>query len=126
MVCPALITLLATRQADPQHWWLSDGGFPQRVAALLALRHPADGDPCSTRRVLLKAFATLAPLPEHDHGAATQLASYRYLIALHPGGASLSCWRRYPEGIGWQRRCGPMALPRFIARFNAAVADASS
>ena len=46
-------------------------------------------------------------------------ASYRYLIQLRPHGAALSCWRRYPEGIGWQRRCGPMPLAQFVRRFSA-------
>jgi hypothetical protein len=29
----------------------------------------------------------------------------------------IACWRRYPAGIGWQRRCGPMPLRTFLERF---------
>jgi len=29
----------------------------------------------------------------------------------------LQCWRYYPQGLGWQRRCGPMPLRAFIRHF---------
>jgi hypothetical protein len=45
------------------------------------------------------------------------LATYRYRIQLHGQGSQVCCWRRYPDGLGWQRRCGPMPLTRFITRF---------
>lgn len=46
--------------------------------------------------------------------------NYRYLLRLvspKSQRVSLACWRRYPGGLGWQRRCGPMPLERFLQRF---------
>ena len=45
---------------------------------------------------------------------------YRYLLRLvspQSQRLSVACWRRYAGGLGWQRRCGPMSLERFVARF---------
>ena len=45
---------------------------------------------------------------------------YRYLLRLvspQSQRLSVACWRRYAGGLGWQRRCGPMPLERFVARF---------
>jgi hypothetical protein len=103
--CPALISLMHQQHPRQHHWWLADDGFPQRIAGLLG-----------------------APLQQKGR-AARELgmqASYRYLIQLHPGGGALSCWRRYPEGIGWQRRCGPLPLDQFVRRFSAGSRGASS
>lgn len=41
---------------------------------------------------------------------------YRISRGRRPGGGlRLQGWRHYGEAIGWQRRCGPMALERFLS-----------
>ena len=50
---------------------------------------------------------------------------YRYLLRLvspQSQRLSVACWRRYAGGLGWQRRCGPMPLERFVAHFVAVPA----
>ena len=56
--------------------------------------------------------------PQHLASPDAPAASYRYLLCLDRRGSRISCWRRYPEGLGWQRRCGPMPLAQFIRRFQ--------
>lgn len=111
MACPAEISLLDHRSSAQHHWWLADGGFPQQIAGLLgaALRRTARR--ASSYEELLSVFV---PLP----AAVGQQASYRYRIRWRQQGTELCCWRRYPEGIGWQRRCGPMPLELFVRRFS--------
>ena len=68
---------------------------------------------CATSWVVdsdVKSFSAIDTVPAG--------ATYRYLICLHRHGNRLSCWRRYPEALGWQRRCGPMPVAQFIHRFN--------
>jgi hypothetical protein len=117
--CPALISLVHLQQPRQHHWWLAEGGFPQRIAGLLGA--PLRGSDHGARRLeeLLQVFDPLPQLGSAEANPAGMQASYRYLIQLRPGGVALSCWRRYPEGIGWQRRCGPMPLAQFVRRFSA-------
>lgn len=63
-------------------------------------------------------FGPLQELPPACAGPAARQAAYRYLIQLRGGGARLHCWRRYADDIGWQRRCGPMALGSFLRHFG--------
>lgn len=126
MACPALISLLRRQPTSQHHWWLHDGGFPQRIAGLLAAPLQATQLPPRALEELLSVFEPLPTLGSPDAAPAAAAAHYRYLIQMGPAGAELSCWRRYPEGIGWQRRCGPMPLPRFVQRFSRPPRGASS
>lgn len=116
--CPALISLVHLQHPRQHHWWLADGGFPQRIAGLLGSPLQRSGCPARQLSELLQVFAPLPPLRSVEANPAGMQASYRYLIQLRPNGPALSCWRRYPEGIGWQRRCGPMPLAQFVRRFS--------
>ncbi|MCX5941022.1 MAG: hypothetical protein NTX18_08430 [Cyanobium sp. LacPavin_0818_WC50_MAG_67_9] len=118
MACGAVISLLDTQQSRQGHWWLPDAGFPQHLASLLGSPLRASGQPPRSWWELAAVFEPLRPLPASDTPPTTTGATYRYLICLHRRGNRLSCWRRYPEGLGWQRRCGPMPLAHFIHRFN--------
>jgi hypothetical protein len=116
--CPALISLLHVSHPVQHHWWLADGGFPQRIAALLAAPLRATQRSARNLDELLQVFAPLPPLGAAEANPASHQASYRYLIRLRQRGAQVCCWRRYPEGVGWQRRCGPMPLELFVRRFS--------
>jgi hypothetical protein len=122
-------------------------GFSARADCALAL--PAGGDPEAAARSLAlaaRSAAVPAGLPagfRQVHPAARPLAdaegcseapagcpaSYRYRISLHRRRCRslwVECWRRYPAPIGWQRRCGPMPLERFLARFRSGAAASFS
>ncbi len=124
--CPALISLMHQQHPRQHHWWLADDGFPQRIAGLLGAPLQHKGRAARELEELLQVFDPLPHLGSAEANTAGMQASYRYLIQLHPGGGALSCWRRYPEGIGWQRRCGPLPLDQFVRRFSAGSRGASS
>jgi hypothetical protein len=115
--CPALISLVHLQHPRQHHWWLAADGFPQRIAALLGAPLRGHDRPAQKLDELLQVFDPLPPLGSAEANPAGVQASYRYLIQLRSDGAALSCWRRYPEGIGWQRRCGPMPLAQFVRQF---------
>lgn len=125
MSCSAEICLQHHQHPAQRRWWLADGGVPQRIAALLAAELRSSSQRASSYAELVRVFEPLPPLPPLPALPAQQ-ASYRYLIQLRARGAELSCWRRYPAGIGWQRRCGPMPLGQFVRRFSAEPRHASS
>ena len=118
MACSAVISLLESHGSRQGHWWLADAGFPQHLAHLLGAPLRASGLPPRNWRELAAVFEPLRPLPSAEAPSTTAAATYRYLICLDRRGNRLSCWRRYPEGLGWQRRCGPMPLAQFVRRFN--------
>jgi hypothetical protein len=124
--CPALISLRHCHHPAPHHWWLADGGFPQRFAALLAAPLQRTQRRADSLDDWLEVFAPLPLLRRANDPPGGQPASYRYLIQLRPGNTALSCWRRDPEGIGWRRRCGPLPLEQFVQRFSAGSRGASS
>jgi hypothetical protein len=117
--CPALISLVHLQHPRQHHWWLAESGDPQRIAGLLGSALRGSGRGACHLDELLQVFDPLPALGSAEANPAGRQASYRYQIQLRPGGADLSCWRRYPEGIGWQRRCGPMPLALFVRRFHA-------
>ncbi|SBO42386.1 hypothetical protein [Cyanobium sp. NIES-981] len=121
----ALISLVDPRCGDQMHWWLEADGFPQRIAGLLGAPLRSSGQPATTTLELLEVFSPLPVLPAAAAHPACRTAGYRYLLCGHRHGFRLSCWRQHPGTPGWQRRCGPMALPAFIRHF-AAPRDASS
>ena len=116
----AVISLLDGTSSRHGHWLLPCGGYPRTFAALLAAPLLATGAPARRWREWL---LVLAPLPvlssPHQPPEGSPQVHYRYLLRLADGagGARISCWRRYGDGIGWQRRCGPMALELFIGHF---------
>ena len=117
MTSAALISLVDLLHADQHHWWLSSGGLPPRVAALLAAPLHRTGSPASCGDDFIQIFLPLESLAASQANLASRQADFRYLICLQPRGPQLSCWRRYPEAAGWQRRCGPLPLRHFIAHF---------
>jgi hypothetical protein len=114
---------------------LERAGYPAAVALIFAQalqRCLASGDRPAK---LLDHLGPPSPLVSADPlvssgslGSSDPLASaapaihwdYRYLLRLvspQSQRLSVACWRRYAGGLGWQRRCGPMSLERFVARF---------
>ena len=84
-----------------------------RPAKLLDHLSPSCADPLVSRGPLGSSgpLASAAPAIHLD---------YRYLLRLvspQSQRLSVACWRRYAGGLGWQRRCGPMPLEHFVARF---------
>jgi hypothetical protein len=116
--CPALISLVHLQHPRQHHWWLAEDGFPQRIAGLLGAPLRATCSPPSHFAEFRAVFDPLPRLAADAAGTAAQQAAYHYLIQARCRGATVSCWRRYPYGIGWVRRCGPMALTLFVHRFQ--------
>ena len=98
---------------------LEQAGYPAAVAWIFAQalqRCMATGDRPA------KLLNHLSPICPPGSAAPGISFDYRYLLRLvSPKSQRLSvaCWRRYAGGLGWQRRCGPMPLERFLARFLA-------
>ena len=108
---------------------LVDGGDPQRAAQWFATALASAAEPAQFAVACLRTApaplgpaplgpALLGPLGEERWEAKV---AYRYRLGLAPAGGAglrLQCWRCYGEQIGWQRRCGPMALGAFVAHFG--------
>jgi len=104
--------------------WTPSGGSPDQVAQWFASALALDSslerfaasclESGSNRwQPLGHSRASSEPLPD-------RLGSYRYRLGLGGRGRTavgLQCWRYYPQGLGWQRRCGPMPLRAFISHF---------
>jgi hypothetical protein len=89
-----------------------------RPAKLLDHLGPTSADPLVSSEPL-GSSGPLASAPPAIH------LDYRYLLRLvspQSQRLSVACWRRYAGGLGWQRRCGPMPLERFVAHFVAVPA----
>jgi hypothetical protein len=114
---------------------LVDAGDPQQAARWFERALANAAEPAQFAVACLRtAPARLGPAPpgpaplgplgeERWHGK----VAYRYRLALAPAGGAglrLQCWRYYGEQIGWQRRCGPMALRAFVAHFGVQSAAA--
>lgn len=104
---------------------LVDAGDPQRAARWFATALASAAEPAQFAVACLRtAPAPLGPLGEERWDGKV---AYRYRLGLAPAGGAglrLQCWRCYGEQIGWQRRCGPMALGAFVAHFGAQGAAA--
>ena len=104
--------------------WIASGGSPDQVAQWFASALALDASP---ERFATAALASGPPSwrpLRHPSGGAKPLpavvGSHRYRLALGGRGRrglGVQCWRCYPQGLGWQRRCGPMALREFIRHF---------
>ncbi len=116
---------------------LVDAGDPQRAARWFAMALASAVEPAQFAVACLRTApaplgpapmgpAPLGPLGEERWEAKV---AYRYRLGLAPAagaGLRLQCWRCYGEQIGWQRRCGPMALAAFVAHFGAQGAAANT
>jgi hypothetical protein len=99
---------------------MADGGDPVRAARWFETALASATEPAQFAAACLRtAPASLVPLEgERWDGK----VAYRYRLGLAPAagaGLRLQCWRCYGAPIGWQRRCGPMALGAFVAHFGA-------
>ncbi len=123
-----MISVLEPSRNRQSHWLIPCGGYPQAIAGLLGAPLCSTGQPARSWREWLAVLAPLAPLaPTPGTQASPEQPSplYRYLLCLPASrrdGIRVSCWRRYPEGLGWQRRCGPMPLAAFVERFSVRAA----
>lgn len=111
----------------PRAFLLADAGDPPRTARWFETALANALEPGQFAAACLRtAPAPLGPL----EGASREgwMAAYRYRLGLGSagGGLRLQCWRCYGEEIGWQRRCGPMALGAFVAHFGAKGAAAGN
>ena len=121
----AVISVLEPTRNRQSHWLLPCGGYPQAIAALLAAPLCSTGEPARSWREWLAVLAPLPPLSGTEPQADQPEPLYRYLLCLPAARREttrISCWRRYPESLGWQRRCGPMPLPAFVERFSVRAA----
>jgi hypothetical protein len=118
--------------ARPRAFLLADAGDPPRAArwfetALARAAEPAQfAAAClGTAPAHLGPLGSLGPLEPLEplgEGGRDGKVAYRYRLGLAPAGGAglrLQCWRCYGEQLGWQRRCGPMALGAFVAHFGA-------
>ena len=121
---------------------LVDAGDPQRAARWFATALASAAEPAQFAAACLRTApaplgpapmgpAPLGPAPLGPLGEERWEAkvAYRYRLGLAPAGGAglrLQCWRCYGEQIGWQRRCGPMALGAFVAHFGAQGAAANT
>jgi len=105
--------------APPRDLLLVDAGDPRRAARWFATALASAAEPAQFAVACLRtAPARLGPLGQERWDGKV---AYRYRLAFAPAGGAglrLQCWRYYGEQIGWQRRCGPMALGAFVAHFG--------
>ena len=104
--------------------WIASGGSPDQVAKWFASALALDPSPERFAASCLGSGApSWRPLAHPPAGAEplpAVVGSHRYRLALGGRGRTalgVQCWRCYPQGLGWQRRCGPMALQAFIHHF---------
>jgi len=132
---PGLIDCVGFSGPTVKQFVLERAGYPAAVAWIFghALQScMASGDrpatllrhlPTHAGLLASGQLASAAPLVSASSLVEAQPAialDYRYLLRLvSPKSQRLSvaCWRRYAGGLGWQRRCGPMPLERFVGRF---------
>ena len=123
LAAPGLIDCVGFTGPRIEQFVLERAGYPAAVALIFAealQRCMASGDRPAK---LLDHLSPRSPLGSADPLASAGPAihlDYRYLLRLvspQSQRLSVACWRRYAGGLGWQRRCGPMPLERFVARF---------
>ena len=104
--------------------WIPSGGSPDQVAQWFASALVLDASP---QRFAASCLGSGSPRwrplrhpPAGGDPLPAVVGCYHYCLALGGWGRSalgVQCWRCYPQGLGWQRRCGPMALRSFIRHF---------
>jgi hypothetical protein len=104
--------------------WIPSGGSPDQVAQWFASALALDASP---ERFAASCLGSGSPPWQplgHSRAWSEPLpglaGSYHYRLGLGGRGRTavgLQCWRYYPQGLGWQRRCGPMPLRAFIRHF---------
>ena len=113
----AIYSFLGFPETPVRHLTLQHDGFPTGAAWRFAVAARSAADPSAflASFVLSQPAAEALACPERGGDA-----EYRYHVQLRGRRSRhllVQCWRRYPEGIGWQRRCGPMRLECFLRRF---------
>ncbi len=104
--------------------WIASGGSPQQMAHWFAAALALDPSPGRFAVSCLASVPSWRPSAHPPAGAEplpAVVGSHRYRLALGGRGRTalgVQCWRFYPQGFGWQRRCGPMALQAFIHHFG--------
>ena len=113
--------------APPVSAWLEFEGFP---AAPPAVVRQEGGTPAAMAAWLAAALES-GPAPRGFAAACLavpgirwrpaseglEAPAYRYRLTLHGlrrPRVMLQCWRHHPPPLGWQRRCGPLPLARFL------------
>ena len=99
---------------------LADAGDPVRAARWFQTALASAVEPAQFAAACLRTAP--APLEPLGGERGDTRVAYRYRLGLAPTGGDglrLQCWRCYGQPIGWQRRCGPMALGAFVAHFGA-------
>jgi len=106
--------------APPRAVLLADAGDPVRAARWFQTALASAVEPTQFAAACLRTAP--APLEPLGGERGDTRVAYRYRLGLAPTGGDglrLQCWRCYGQPIGWQRRCGPMALGAFVAHFGA-------
>ena len=105
--------------------WIASRGSPHHMAQWFASALALDPSPerfavsCLARDA--PSWRPLGPSTAGVERLRAVVGSYHYRLALGGRGRTalgVQCWRCYPQGLGWQRRCGPMALQAFIHHFG--------
>jgi hypothetical protein len=117
MATRALYSFSGFAGEPERHLVLPHDGYPTGAAWRFATAARAGGSPKDFLRSFLATNPSAEPLATADQ---SDDAEYSYRVELSGSRClrlQVHCWRRYPGEIGWQRRCGPMPLERFVARF---------
>jgi len=120
---PGLIDCVGFSGPRIDQFVLERAGYPAAVALIFSQalqRCLASGDRPAKLLDHLGPTSPLGPAASLASAAPAINLDYRYLLRLvspQSQRLSVACWRRYAGGLGWQRRCGPMPIERFVARF---------
>lgn len=122
MSIAAVVTFSGFPGAPECHVVLAEEGYPAAVAHGFASVKLQAGRPAAFLKDFLATQGRVVPQSgasgRPDPWAGSAAYHYRVrLVTRRTTPLMVDCWRRYPGGIGWQRRCGPMALERFLERF---------
>lgn len=105
---------------------IEQDGSPAQVAHWFAAALACDPSPARFAATCLeRCDPAWRPLLDPRDGIdilADQGRAHWYRIGLGgPAQAAIriQCWRCYGQGLGWQRRCGPMPLQAFLTHFAA-------
>lgn len=117
MATGAVYSFSGFSDGPERHLSLPHDGYPTGAAWRFAAAIRAGTSPTGFLQSFLATNPGAEPLLAPEQSPA---AEYRYRVELtgsHCLRLLVHCWRRYPGDLGWQRRCGPMPLERFVTRF---------